>query len=289
MTRPRTMPPTIEFTRHGQTTANVDGCLAGSSEVALTELGGAQARELGQSLLARGLEYDTIITSPLTRAIGTAAIVADTLGMDTSRIVIVDELRERDGGNFEGGSLDEFYKARDIEVVAHGGEGLSAFACRLLGASEKVREIHDHKKSGRTLVVAHAEVKRMLDTLALGLPPHIMPGLPKPANTALYDFPSIVEGTRIREGYSVLKGEVGRKIAPRDRFVLVDLYDARGEVTEMMEVPRDNIHSLELLGRPLRRGDRVVAALDRTGNQGNNELAPLPPVSRSRWFDRIAS
>ena len=58
----------LYFDRHGQTIWNVANKICGSTDIALTELGYQQARQLGEKILAEHLPIDEILYSPLIRA-----------------------------------------------------------------------------------------------------------------------------------------------------------------------------------------------------------------------------
>jgi broad specificity phosphatase PhoE len=85
------------FLRHGQTDWNVEGRFQGHTDKPLTELGVSQAHLAAQALA--NCPVDMLVTSPLMRALHTAAIVAEHL----DRPLFVDgELKERHFGSFEG-------------------------------------------------------------------------------------------------------------------------------------------------------------------------------------------
>ena len=56
------------FARHGQTVWNVENKICGATDIALTEKGHEQAKELGRKILDEGIHIDEIICSPLMRA-----------------------------------------------------------------------------------------------------------------------------------------------------------------------------------------------------------------------------
>ena len=64
----------VYFTRHGQTVWNVENKICGATDIALTELGHAQAIELGEKIKSEGLPIDEILCSPLIRAAETQKI-----------------------------------------------------------------------------------------------------------------------------------------------------------------------------------------------------------------------
>ena len=67
--------PTVILLRHGRTTANAGGVLAGhAAGIALDDVGEAQARAVGERL--SGVRLSGIVTSPLERTKQTARIVA---------------------------------------------------------------------------------------------------------------------------------------------------------------------------------------------------------------------
>ncbi len=103
----------IVLARHGESEANLVGEFSNrGTKHPLTELGRAQAADLGERLADLGV--DRILTSPILRARQTAAIVGERLGVP----VLVDErLREFDVGAFEG-SRDEAHWAEYDEVVS---------------------------------------------------------------------------------------------------------------------------------------------------------------------------
>lgn len=83
--------------RHGETTANRDGIIAGRLDVPLTENGRDQARRL------RDLEWSApcmLFASPMERALETCK-----LGFPDEQIHTHPDLRERDWGVFEGQPL----------------------------------------------------------------------------------------------------------------------------------------------------------------------------------------
>lgn len=59
------------FARHGQTVWNVENKICGATDIALTEKGHEQAKELGRKILDEGIHIDEIICSPLMRAADT--------------------------------------------------------------------------------------------------------------------------------------------------------------------------------------------------------------------------
>jgi probable phosphomutase (TIGR03848 family) len=73
--------PTVLFVRHGRSTANTAGVLAGwAPGVFLDETGEAQAVMVGAAIVTAGLQVVEMVSSPLDRCIQTADLIADQLG-----------------------------------------------------------------------------------------------------------------------------------------------------------------------------------------------------------------
>lgn len=109
--------------RHGETTANHAGRIAGRLDVALTDAGRAQARSLAQVDWAGPV---SVFTSPMSRAQDTAR-----LGFPEHPARLCPGLRERDWGIFEGRPLRDL-PARD--TTPQDGEGWRAMILRVHAA-----------------------------------------------------------------------------------------------------------------------------------------------------------
>lgn len=93
--------------RHGQTQFNAEGKLQGHCNSPLTELGESQARALGQAL-AKALAQDgstvdewRLIASPLGRAVQTAQLVCEGLGLNSNSIQTDERVMEAGLGDWE--------------------------------------------------------------------------------------------------------------------------------------------------------------------------------------------
>jgi uncharacterized phosphatase len=136
------------FLRHGESESNVDELIGGATNYALTEYGREQARVAGERL--RGQEITAIYTSPLSRALDTARIVAEAMGGLT--VAVHDDLRERNLGVWEGRPISEFIRGATPE----GGETLQSFETRVLQSLAAIAA------PPTVLLVAHAGVFRVL-------------------------------------------------------------------------------------------------------------------------------
>ena len=85
------------FLRHGQTDWNVEDRFQGQTDIPLNATGVAQAYRAAERLSHEHI--DRIISSPLIRALKTAAIVAEHLSLP---LIVERELTERHFGPFEG-------------------------------------------------------------------------------------------------------------------------------------------------------------------------------------------
>lgn len=173
--------------RHGETEYNVQGRLQGSLDSPLTSQGIRQARAIGRSLrkLIEGPKAWTIESSPLMRALTTARIIGDELGL-TSPIVVEDRLREVSLGSWEGltvEEIDERWPEAEIKKSIRrawarhclNGEAYETSSARLAGwLSEKA--------AGDRIVVTHGIAGSILRGLFAGLPRDQLLGLPVQQN-----------------------------------------------------------------------------------------------------------
>lgn len=88
--------------RHGQTEGNAAKRLQGREDNPLNEVGVEQAREAGARLARAGVRFAHVYTSPLSRAVRTAEIVAPSVAR-----TVDERLIEMDYGPYEGMSLDD--------------------------------------------------------------------------------------------------------------------------------------------------------------------------------------
>jgi len=98
---------------------NVSGQVAGITDTPLTDEGRMQAKKAGQ--LAKGLSIDTIVSSPLSRTLETAQIIAKEISYPSDKIFINRLLVERDFGSLEGlpWSIERnFDSFADVETTA---------------------------------------------------------------------------------------------------------------------------------------------------------------------------
>ena len=90
----------LYFVRHGESELNVAQVYAGQIDTPLTDHGREQAQLAGEG--ARNLQFDLIVSSPLSRALETAQIIAVAVGYPKDKIVINDTLMERSYGSLAG-------------------------------------------------------------------------------------------------------------------------------------------------------------------------------------------
>ncbi len=168
-------PTRFVLLRHGQTPMSAARQYSGRSNPELTDLGLAQARAAARSLGERG-GIDVIVSSPLTRCIQTAELVAAELGLP---VTVVEDLIELDFGQWEGKT---FLQAHEADPVVHeawisdptitppGGESLDSLTRRTRRARRRLAAEYE----GMTvLVVSHVTPIKSLIRQALGAGPKV--------------------------------------------------------------------------------------------------------------------
>ena len=156
--------------RHGESEWNREGRWQGWVDIALTELGEAQARARGADLHAAGHRFVAVVTSDLVRAARTAALIAEVVGAPAPSPE--PGLRERFGGEWQG------LTGREIEAkfpglraawrrgelsAPPGGEDDSVVCDRVF---ETLAAIDAASPPGPVLVVTHHGVVRLLSNRA---------------------------------------------------------------------------------------------------------------------------
>lgn len=167
---------TVILVRHGRSTANATGVLAGRLPgVHLDDTGVAQAAAVGDRLA--GVRLSAAVTSPLERCRETARAVlrrqAEPLRPSTDK-----QLSECDYGDWQGRELKELAKEKLWEVVQAqpsaatfpGGESMRAMQDRAVAAVRRhdARVTAEHGPNAVWLAVSHGDVIKSVLADALG-------------------------------------------------------------------------------------------------------------------------
>jgi broad specificity phosphatase PhoE len=181
----------LYFVRHGQSEANITRVISNRGWVhPLTELGRQQARDLAEKLGGAGIVK--IYTSPLQRAVQTAEILAQGLGIEYE---ITGALREFDCGIAEGRADAEAWKLHawvtEEWAVHHrwesrieGGESCLDLRARFLPlVNGLLRDYANHPENGDTdhryVLIGHGALYyHMLTQTLVNLPPKFDGGFP---------------------------------------------------------------------------------------------------------------
>ncbi|BCW68398.1 fructose 1,6-bisphosphatase [Arthrobacter sp. NicSoilB4] len=154
---------TFALVRHGQTDWNAQRRLQGSTDIPLNDVGRGQARDAVAVL--SGYEWDTIVSSPLSRAAETADLIAAGLGLGAARRV--PELTERGFGPAEGLQASPELDALRTPDGFRGAESEQDAASRGVAALEALAGEFGGR---RVLVVAHGSLIRVSLSRAIGRP-----------------------------------------------------------------------------------------------------------------------
>jgi 2,3-bisphosphoglycerate-dependent phosphoglycerate mutase len=96
------MTSTLVLVRHGQSTWNLENRFTGWKDVDLSELGEQEALEAGRLMAEEGLVFDVVHTSLLLRAIKTAQIALEAMGLHWLPVERHWRLNERHYGALQG-------------------------------------------------------------------------------------------------------------------------------------------------------------------------------------------
>ena len=164
----------ILLARHGETPWNAEGRYQGQEDIALSPVGEAQARALGERL--HDVRIDRAVSSPLSRSFRTAQFA---LGPERAAMLTTDDgFKEIAHGTWEGLLAAEIHERdpdrlqawRDAphEVLMPEGESLQHVFDRSWPAL--ARAAHGLAGDDTLLVVAHDAVNRVLLCHVLGIP-----------------------------------------------------------------------------------------------------------------------
>lgn len=172
MPGPLTMRRIVYLARHGETDWNRESRWQGHADIALNDQGRAQAAALAERL--RPLGVVRAITSDLSRARETAAIVASRLGLPLD---VDPALRERCFGVFEGLTADECarlhaedwrrYQADHGQLPA-GAERREAVVARMTAGVLRAARLDEGDGVGAILAVSHGGAIRSLLSATTG-------------------------------------------------------------------------------------------------------------------------
>jgi probable phosphomutase (TIGR03848 family) len=167
---------TLVLVRHGRTTANASGTLAGRTPgVRLDETGRQQATRAGERLA--GVPLARVVTSPLERCRQTTkALLA---GRPDVPVVTEKGITECDYGEWQGHALKELAKEPLWKVVqtqpsaAHfpGGESMQAMQARAVAAVRRIDAAveAEHGAAAVWVAVSHGDIIKSILADALGM------------------------------------------------------------------------------------------------------------------------
>lgn len=149
----------IYFVRHGESEANAKGLFAGQKDDSdLTEKGKEQAKATAKEIISEDLKINRIVSSPLKRALETARIISQEIGFDFNKIGTDSRIAEYDMGSLTG---TPFHKISSLDLTsALNAENPDDFYNRVFSCLEELS-----KSSENVLIVSHAGVGRMLETI----------------------------------------------------------------------------------------------------------------------------
>ncbi|MFF0253209.1 MSMEG_4193 family putative phosphomutase [Micromonospora zamorensis] len=163
---------TLLLLRHGRTTANADGGLAGHQPVELDETGRAQAAAVGERL--RSVPLAAVVTSPLIRCRQTLE-----LALPDADPLVEEGLIECGYGAWEGQPLKKLAKESLWPVVQQHpsaavfpqGEAMAAMAARAVAAVRAwdARITAEHGPEAVWLACSHGDVIKAIVADALGV------------------------------------------------------------------------------------------------------------------------
>jgi probable phosphoglycerate mutase len=181
---------TLYFVRHGETDWNRQQRYQGQTDIPLNATGRAQAARNGRMLRqllgrrARMLDY---VSSPLSRASETMAIIRRELGLAAEPFRRDDRLKEHHFGHWEGQLWSELpqidpvgFAERQADTwnwTPRGGENYPMVSVRLSAWLAGIRS--------DTVAVSHGNVSRTLRGLLLALDTKIVPKLEVPQDRVL--------------------------------------------------------------------------------------------------------
>ena len=165
------VPNYLVLVRHGQSEWNEKNLFTGWRNPDLTNLGKLEAKRAGELILSKGIKFDALFTSVLTRAITTGDLILDELSIDSISISRDKALNERDYGDLSGLNKDDARKKwgekqvhiwrRSYDMPPPGGESLKDTGERVLPffKNQIFPKIH---KGKNVLITAHGNSLRSL-------------------------------------------------------------------------------------------------------------------------------
>jgi probable phosphomutase (TIGR03848 family) len=168
---------TVLLVRHGRTTANATGVLAGrAAGVGLDEIGRDQAARLGRRLA--DVPLVAVVSSPLERCRETSRLILEHQS-DSPVTPIEDDITECDYGQWQGRALTELaaeplwsvVQTQPSAAVFPGGESLPAMQARSVAAIRR----HDaafeaqHGPEAVWVAVSHGDIIKSVLADALGM------------------------------------------------------------------------------------------------------------------------
>jgi probable phosphoglycerate mutase len=169
----------IYFIRHGESEANVKKVFAGQKDdTPLVDEGREQAKATAEEIIKEGLKIDKIYSSPLKRAYETAEIIAKEIGFDTSNIITESRIIEYDMGSLSGTPWHTI--SSTILVGAENAEDPEMFRSRVCSCIEELSKLSEN-----ILLVSHAGVGRILETVKEGIDAKLFYDLPAYKNASI--------------------------------------------------------------------------------------------------------
>lgn len=157
--------------RHGQTDWNAARRLQGSTDIELNDMGRGQVRAMAQVLAPQLSAGVRVVSSPLSRAHETAAILATALD---SPVTADARLAERSFGLWEGTTVEQRETTHPDEVLRwHAGDEprIAGYETHTVLATRVSAALTEHASadSADLVVVSHGSALRMALSSVLGL------------------------------------------------------------------------------------------------------------------------
>lgn len=201
MNRQRTAPlqagVRLYLIRHGETDWNRDARYQGQADIALNELGRAQAQRNGRVLKAvePAIAAANFVSSPLSRAVDTMRLMRVEMGLPAENFRRETAIKELHYGHWEGQLASDLPVTDPVGVAA---KRADPFGWRPRGG-ESYADLSDRiapwlaSLSGSTVAVTHGGVSRVARGLILGLETQDVPTLEVPQDKILLLTPGAMQ------------------------------------------------------------------------------------------------